>query len=152
MTLAVLTLVASGVVSATAHASGRDEGQCELSPREVVEQFTELLYEQKQVRLAFEAWVHPDYIQHKPTLPDGREPVIRFLEALFRRSPERTMTIHRIIASDDIVAVHYHSQANPEDPGFAVVDIFRVDDCRLVEHWDVVQAVPEQAENDNTMF
>jgi predicted SnoaL-like aldol condensation-catalyzing enzyme len=130
----------------------RSQETCDLSAREVVEQFIELFYRQKKVRDAFETWVHPDYIQHKPTLPDGREPVITFLESLLERNPERTFTIHRVIASDDLVAVHYHSQANPEDLGFGVVDIFRVEDCRLVEHWDVVQPVPETSANENSMF
>jgi len=126
--------------------------ECTLSAREVVDQFIDLLYRQKDVRLAFETWVHPDYIQHKPTLPDGREPVINFLEKLFERYPNRLFTIHRVISSNDVVAVHYHSQATPDDPGFAVVDIFRVENCRMVEHWDVVQPVPETAVNENTMF
>lgn len=123
-----------------------------MSAGEVVEQFIDLFYRKKDVRRAFETWVAPDYIQHKPTLPDGREAVVEFLEKLLERFPERSFTIHRVIASDDLVAVHYHSQATPEDRGFAVVDIFRVEDCQMVEHWDVVQPVPEQAANDNTMF
>jgi predicted SnoaL-like aldol condensation-catalyzing enzyme len=123
-----------------------------MSAPEVVDQFIDLFYRKKEVRQAFESWVHPDYIQHKPTLPDGRAAVINFLEKLLERYPERIFTIHRVIASDDLVAVHYHSQATPEDLGFAVVDIFRVEDCRMVEHWDVVQPVPEQSANDNTMF
>jgi len=132
--------------------STSSQGECDMSPREVVEQFVEVFYRQKKVRQAFEASVHPDYIQHKASLPDGREPVIEFLEGLLERFPERTFTIHRIIASEDLVAVHYHSQASQEDLGFAVVDIFRVEACRMVEHWDVVQPVPEQSANDNTMF
>lgn len=126
--------------------------ECELSPREVVGRFIEMFYEKKQVREAFETWVHPDYIQHKPTLPNGREPVIAFLENLLERYPNRTFTVHRVIAADDLVAVHYHSQASPEDLGFAVVDIFRVEGCLMVEHWDVVQPVPEESANGNTMF
>ena len=128
------------------------EDQCQLTPLEVVTQFSDLFYRQKNVRMAFERWVHPDYIQHKPTLPDGREPVVSFLEKLLARYPDRIFKIHRVIASDDLVAVHYHSQSSPEDTGFAVVDIFRVEDCLMVEHWDVVQPVPEQSANDNTMF
>jgi predicted SnoaL-like aldol condensation-catalyzing enzyme len=85
-------------------------------------------------------------------LPNGREPIIKFLEALFARHPDRIYSIHRIIADDDLVAVHYHSQAASDDPGVAVIDIFRVENCRLVEHWDVVQPVPVDSANDNTMF
>jgi predicted SnoaL-like aldol condensation-catalyzing enzyme len=131
---------------------GTTQNNCDLSAREVVEQFSELFYRQKKVREAFERWVHPSYIQHKPSLPDGREAVVVFLENLLKRFPERSFTIHRIIASDGLVAVHYHSQATPEDLGFAVVDIFRVENCQMVEHWDVVQPVPAKSANDNTMF
>lgn len=127
-------------------------GNCTMSAREVVDEFIDLFYRKKKVREAFESWVHPDYIQHKATLPDGREAVIGFLENLLERFPERTFTIHRIISSDDLVVVHYHTQATPEDLGLAIVDIFRVEDCRMVEHWDVVQAVPAESANDNTMF
>ena len=125
---------------------------CAMIPREVVSEFSHLFYEQKQVRTAFETWVREDYIQHKPTLPDGREPVINFLENLLQRFPERTFTIHRMIAEGDLVAVHYDSQAHPQDLGFAVIDIFRVENCKMVEHWDVVQPVPETSKNENTMF
>jgi predicted SnoaL-like aldol condensation-catalyzing enzyme len=128
------------------------QAECTMSAQEVVDEFIDLFYRKKEVRQAFESWVHPDYIQHKPTVPDGRDAIINFLERLLARFPERTFTIHRVIASDNLVAVHYHTQATPEDLGLAVIDIFRVEDCRMVEHWDVVQSVPEQSANDNTMF
>jgi predicted SnoaL-like aldol condensation-catalyzing enzyme len=134
------------------HAKSAPHESCEISAQEVVEQFIELFYRQKKVRQAFETWVHPDCIQHKPSLPNGRDPVIVFLEKLLERFPNRRFTIHRVIASDDLVAVHYHSQADPDDLGFAVVDIFRVEDCRMVEHWDVVQPVPAKSANDNSRF
>lgn len=143
---------ATFAVDSDSSLSSEPPSECAMSPREVVEQFADVFYRQKNVRQAFEDWVHPDYIQHKPSLPDGREPVIEFLEGLLERFPERTFTIHRIIASEDLVAVHYHSQASRDDRGFAVVDIFRVESCRMVEHWDVVQPVPEKSANDNTMF
>ncbi len=150
--LATVALIANPAWAEEERASTMSREECTMSARDVVDQFIDLLYVKKQVRLAFETWVHPDYIQHKPTLPDGREAVIVFLERLIERFPERKFTIHRVISSNDLVAVHYHSQATPDDPGFAVVDIFRVENCRMVEHWDVVQRVPEESANDNTMF
>ena len=152
-----LLLAASSMLAACATAKEQAtaapaEGACQLTPKEVVGRFSDLFYREKKVRQAFEQWVHPDYIQHKPSLADGREAVVTFLEGLLKRHPDRIFTIHRVIASEDLVAVHYHSQATPDDPGFAVVDIFRVEGCLMVEHWDVVQPVPEQSANDNTMF
>lgn len=146
---ALLAAPACATITPSATPSQKD---CTLSAREVVDQFIDLLYRKKEVRQAFESWVVSDYVQHKATLPDGREAVIGFLEDLLERYPDRIFTIHRVIASDDLVAVHYHSQATPEDLGFAVVDIFRVENCRIVEHWDVVQPVPAQSANDNTIF
>lgn len=125
---------------------------CGMTAKEVVENFAGMFYGQKLVRPAFEQWVAEDYIQHKPALPDGREAVIVFLDGLLERYPDRIFTVHRIIAEDDLVAVHYHSQANAEDLGFAVIDIFRVEDCKMVEHWDVVQQVPADSANKNGMF
>ena len=150
--LSVATLSAVPTWASETPSATPSQEVCTLSAREVVERFIDSLFRKKEVRQAFESWVASDYVQHKATLPDGREPVIGFLENLFERYPDRIFTIHRIIASDDLVAVHYHSQATPEDLGFAVVDIFRVENCRIVEHWDVVQPVPEQSANDNTIF
>jgi predicted SnoaL-like aldol condensation-catalyzing enzyme len=79
-------------------------------------------------------------------------PVIAFLGKLLERFPERTFIIHRVIASGNLVAVHYHSRANPDDLGFAVVNIFKVEGCRMVEHRNVVQPVPAESANENSMF
>src|SRR6056297_2563432 len=121
MTVSLRSIVAQALVPAAAavlftgcasqpQSSMLAETSCDLTPRQVVDEFATLFYEQKKVREAFETWVAADYIQHKPTLPDGREPVITVLEELLTRFPNRTFTIHRIIASDDLVAVHYHSE------------------------------------------
>lgn len=150
--ISVATLLAASACVTKTPSATPSQKDCTLSAREVVDQFIDSLFLKKEVRQAFESWVASDYVQHKATLPDGREAVIGFLEDLFGRYPDRIFTIHRVIASDDLVAVHYHSQATPEDLGFAVVDIFRVENCRIVEHWDVVQPVPAQSANDNTMF
>jgi len=150
--ISVATLLAAPAWASGTQSTTPPQEVCTLSAREVVDQFIDSLYRKREVRQAFESWVASDYVQHKATLPDGREAVIGFLEDLAERHPDRIITIHRVIASDDLVAVHYHSQATPEDRGFAVIDIFRVEHCRIVEHWDVVQPVPEQSANDNTMF
>lgn len=128
------------------------EKHCAHSPRQVVEAFIPLFYEQKNAALAFEQWVHPDYIQHNPVAPDGAGAAVSFLQPFFDANPQMRYTVHRVIADGPLIAVHNHLQMNTEDRGSAVVDIFRVKGCRIVEHWDVIQPVPEQSANDNTMF
>jgi predicted SnoaL-like aldol condensation-catalyzing enzyme len=60
--------------------------------------------------------------------------------------------LKRVIAEDDLVVLHYHLRMTPDDLGQAVVDIFRVEDDRIVEHWDVLQQVPAESANTNGMI
>jgi predicted SnoaL-like aldol condensation-catalyzing enzyme len=126
--------------------------QCKLKPREVVTRFMTTFYVDKQVRKAFENWADPGYIQHNPMAATGRDAAISFLEPFFASNPNIRYTIKRVIADGNLVAVHAQGQFAPEDRGIAVVDILRVQGCKVMEHWDVVQPVPEKAANANGMF
>ncbi|MBB5985233.1 nuclear transport factor 2 family protein [Sphingobium lignivorans] len=128
------------------------EGQCDLTARQVVERFIPLFYEQKDVRTAFMTWVAEDYIQHNPVAKDGRDNGIAALEPFFRSMPELRYTVARVIAEGDLVVVHNKLQMNAQDRGSAVVDIFRVENCKIVEHWDVIQPIPEKSANPHPMF
>jgi predicted SnoaL-like aldol condensation-catalyzing enzyme len=66
--------------------------------------------------------------------------------------PSFRFDIQRMIAEGDLVVLHVHTKLDAQDRGKAVVDIFRVDHGKIVEHWDVIQDVPERAANRNTMF
>jgi predicted SnoaL-like aldol condensation-catalyzing enzyme len=126
--------------------------KCRLKPKEIVQRFMQQLYIDKQVRAAFETWVDPGYIQHNPMAATGRAAAIEFLEPFFAQNPDTRYSIKRVIAEGDLVVVHSHGQFSKDDRGIAVVDILRVANCRIVEHWDVVQPVPEKSANDNGMF
>lgn len=124
-----------------------------LSDREVADHFIEVFYTQNRLVDGFQAWVHPDYIQHDPNSPTGRDATIEVLARHMEANPAMTHDVQRVIYGDDgLVAVHYHFKRAPEDPGSAVVDIFRIEDGYLVEHWDVIQPIPEHSLNENTMF
>jgi predicted SnoaL-like aldol condensation-catalyzing enzyme len=139
---ATLTLAAS-----LAHAD-----QCTLTPKEVVTQFMTKFYLEKKVREAFETWVEPGYIQHNPLAKTGRDAAIAFLEPFFQSHPDANYSIKRIIAEGNLVAVHSHAKFTADDRGLAVVDILRVEHCKIAEHWDVAQPVPEKSANSNGMF
>jgi predicted SnoaL-like aldol condensation-catalyzing enzyme len=82
----------------------------------------------------------------------GREAAINFLEPFFAKNPNVSYSIKRIIADGNLVAVHSHGKFAPDDRGIAVVDILRVQGCKVMEHWDVVQSIPEKSANTNGMF
>ncbi len=94
----------------------------------------------------------PRYIQHNPTAPDGPEGFKRLVTLLKEKFPNSHNEIKRVIAEGDLVVLHVHSVREPGQRGRAIVDIFRVENGKIVEHWDVLQDVPEKAANDNTMF
>ncbi len=134
-----------------------DELRASLPDRLVSEKFIEIFYDRNDLVAGFERWVHPDYIQHDPNSPTGRDATIAVLAAHMERNPQMTHDVKRVIYGEDdqgrtLVAVHYHFKRAPDDRGSAVVDIYRIENGYLVEHWDVIQPVPETARNDNTMF
>lgn len=92
------------------------------------------------------------YIQHNPMAPTGRQAFIDFFTGWIKENPQLRVNIKRMIAEGDLVAVHSHWQTSPGDRGMAIVDIFRVADGKVAEHWDVIQPIPEQSANRNTMF
>ena len=129
-----------------------DADECRLTPKEVVTQFMTEFYLEKRVRQAFETWVEPGYIQHNPLAATGRDAAIAFLEPFFQGHPDAVYAIKRIIADGNLVAVHSHAKFAAGDRGLAVVDILRVEHCKIAEHWDVAQPVPEKSANSNGMF
>lgn len=92
------------------------------------------------------------YVQHNPNATDGFEGIKAHIDMIRDRYPQNFGDIKRAFSRDDLVALHVHSKRTPDSLGNAVVDMFRIEDGKVVEHWDVVQAVPETALNDNTMF
>lgn len=92
------------------------------------------------------------YRQHNPTAQDGPEGLKAFIEMLKVKYPQQRGEIKQVIAEGDRVVLHVHSTRQDGSPGRAIVDIFRVQDGKVVEHWDVIQNIPDQAENANSMF
>lgn len=98
-------------------------------------------------------FVGQNYIQHNPHVPNGSQALVNFFIGHFAENPGARSEIKRSAAAGDLVWLHVHARQTPEDLGRAVVDIFRVENGRIVEHWDVIQPVPEgEPPNGNTMF
>jgi len=92
------------------------------------------------------------YIQHNPTAHDGLEGLKGFIEFLKTKFPQSHSEIKQAFADGNYVILHVHSVRVPGTLGRAIVDIFRLEHGKVVEHWDVVQDIPEHPVNSNTMF
>ena len=94
----------------------------------------------------------PRYVQHNPAIKDGIDGFRNFVEDLKQRFPEVRGEIKRVFADGDFVILHVHARREPNEAGIAIVDIFRLDAGKIVEHWDVRQPIPENSANPNGMF
>ncbi len=119
---------------------------------ELVVAMIDMSFNQRKVAEAFHKYVGPTYTQHNPRSPDGKEANIAALSAYVASVPELKYDIKRVFVDGDFVIVHAQMMSGPGDLGKAVVDILRLENGKIVEHWDVVQPVPEKPANDNTMF
>ena len=119
--------------------------------REAFERFVEIFYTQKRVREAFEYLVADTYRQHNPSIPDGPAAAIEALTPKFDGSPDARFDVQRILVDGDLAMVHVRA-SGPGRPDAAVADIYRFEAGRIVEHWDVLQPVPERPVHDHPMF
>jgi len=142
----VLTLVLLGSLTI-----GYAQSQTEKN-KEIAVAFLNMIFNEHKVAEAFELYSVPDYKQHNPYAASGAQAAIGFLGPYLKQNPEASTEIKRVIAEGDLVAIHNNPKMNAKDRGRAVVDIFRLENGRVVEHWDVVQDVPEKSANENTMF
>ena len=96
---------------------------------------------------AVERFISPDYIQHNQLAEPGREGLKRFLDMIKAQTPEAVHDVKRAFVDGDHVTVHYHVRRWPDDLGWAVIDIFRLENGMIAEHWDVMQDVTEGGPN-----
>jgi predicted SnoaL-like aldol condensation-catalyzing enzyme len=98
------------------------------------------------------AHVGDRYVQHNPNAADGPDGFRKFIGFLREKFPNSHSEIKRSFVDGDYVTLHVHAVREPGTRGNAIVDIFKLENGKIVEHWDVVQPIPENPANSNTMF
>jgi predicted SnoaL-like aldol condensation-catalyzing enzyme len=142
--------IAAALLFAQPAARAADAAQMEANKKTVT-----ALYEAALNKKDFDEaskYLGPRYTQHNPTAKDGPEGLKGFIGFLKEKFPNSHSEIKRIFADGDYVIVHVHAVREPGTRGNAIVDIFKLENGKVVEHWDAVQPIPENPQNNNTMF
>lgn len=114
--------------------------------------FYDLMFNQCAPKEAIERYVGNEYIQHNPHVKDGKQGFIDYFEKMAKSYPGKKVEFKRIIAEQNFVVLHCH-QIWPGDSEYAGIDIFRCDEQgKIVEHWDVLQIIPDSSQHNNGMF
>lgn len=151
MKLAYALVAAAILALASAPAQAASKQQMEINKKNVL-----AFYDAALNKKDFEAakkYFGAGYKQHNPNAADGPEGLKAFIAFIKDKFPNNKSEFKRVFADGDYVIVHVHAVREPGTRGFAIIDIFRLDGKgKIVEHWDVVQAIPEKAANENGMF
>ncbi len=147
--LFMIVMLLAGFMAASSHAASA--GTIQEANKKTVVDFYDKAINQKDFE-ATSKYLGPKYIQHNQRAADGTEGLRNFLAFLRERYPKAHSEIKRVFADGDFVVLQVHAVREPGTRGMAIVDLFRLENGRIVEHWDVHEDIIEKPANANGMF
>ncbi|CUI96886.1 nuclear transport factor 2 family protein [Achromobacter xylosoxidans] len=147
----VMRVLAAVLFAAALSSTAQASPEQEAANKAAVLAFYEKGLNQKDADAALR-YVGDRYVQHNPNAADGPEGFRKFVAFLRDKYPQSRSEIKRVFTDGDYVILHVHAVREPGTRGNAIIDIFRLEKGRIVEHWDAVQPIPEQSANGNGMF
>lgn len=150
MTKIISVFIAIALASIIQIAYAFNDSQLEINKQSVVE-FYDKVINQKNFEAASK-YLGSRYTQHNPTAADGPEGLKTFIQFLRDNYPDAHSEIKRVFAEGDYVTLHVHSIREPGTRGRAIFDLFKLENGKIVEHWDTIQDIPEKSANKNGMF
>jgi predicted SnoaL-like aldol condensation-catalyzing enzyme len=151
MNRVITTVVVALVLAGSRSLAIAQESVAETQNKQIVLDFYEKVLNGKNPE-AVTSYLGSRYIQHNPGVADGVESFRKFIEFLRQNYPHSHSEPKHVFVDGDYVIIHSHAIREPGTRGVSVVDIFRLEDRKIVEHWDTIQPVPETAANSNGMF
>jgi predicted SnoaL-like aldol condensation-catalyzing enzyme len=148
----VAAIALSACSSSSSDATSSDAGATALEVNKMmVTNFYNQLFNESNYSV-IDTNLDPSYVQHNPTVADGQEALKQFVMMLRVRFPDNHNTIARVTGQGDLVVIHHHAVSVPGTAGTAIIDLFRVGNGKIVEHWDALQPVPATTASGNDMF
>ncbi len=120
--------------------------------KQIILAYYELVFKEHKPKEAAQEYISNEYIQHNPNVGNGSAPFVNYFTEYFKKYPHSQAIIYQVLADGNLVALHVNSKIDAKDRGQAIVDIYRLKNGKIVEHWDVIQSVPATTANGNTMF
>jgi predicted SnoaL-like aldol condensation-catalyzing enzyme len=128
------------------------ESKCEIAERnkKIVVEFYQKLFGDKDISV-IDQYIVEDYIQHNPIAADGRQPLKDIAVKWIANQPKTKVDFQKVVADGDLVILHIKSKSFT-GKDMSLIDIFRLKNGKIVEHWDIMQEVPEKSANPHPMF
>ena len=148
--IATMAIAAALLTACASHSRPADAARAEANRRTVLDYYEKGL-NQKDADSAL-AYVGDRYVQHNPLVADGREGFRQFIRTLREQHPRSHSEVKRSFVDGDFVVLHVDGVRDPGTRGNAIIDIFRLENGKIVEHWDAIQPIPETTASGNAMF